>query len=69
MTTFYYIFFTDYTKEKVVLVENEKVIVYRKEDNAKNRANEFSSGNTKTEIEIIELAEDSEFDLYFTLGD
>lgn len=69
MTTFYFISFKDFTKEKVALIENEKVIVYRDKDNAKNKANEFSNGNTKTEVESIELAEDSEFDLYFTLGD
>lgn len=69
MTTFYFIFFSDYTKEKVALVENERVVVFRNENNAKTRANQFSNGNTKTEVETIELAEDSEFGLYFTLGD
>lgn len=69
MTTFYFISFKDFTKEKVALIENEKVIVFRKESNAKIRASKLFGGNTNAEVESIEVAEDSEFDLYFTLGD
>ena len=66
MTTFYYLTYIDETKNKIALAENQKVIVYSNKDNARDKAKEL---NSTAKIEIIELIEDTEFDLHFTIGD
>jgi len=62
MTTFYLVV----DNGSIEVDSNSRAIIYRNLENAKTKAETLSK---KARIESTEIPEDSEFDLYYTIGD